>query len=278
MCAVRTLKITLAYDGTDLVGWQRQSEGLSVQLALEDALARLQGRPVTAVGAGRTDAGVHASGQVASVTIDVSHDVLTIRRALNAMLPESVRVLGVEDAPRSFHARFGAVSKTYHYRLLNGPVASPFLRRYAWHVPWALDEPAMAAAAARLVGEHDFAAFQSTGGDVRTTVRRILRSELRACAVPGEHPAAPGPLPAADADTRLLVYEVEGSGFLRHMVRAIVGTLVEVGSGRAAPDLVSALLARPDRALAGPTAPSAGLCLAGVRYGDARLRLDDKSL
>jgi tRNA pseudouridine38-40 synthase len=275
---VRTFKITLAYDGTDLVGWQRQPAGLSVQLALEEALSRLQGQAVTVVGAGRTDAGVHASGQVASVTLDVAHDVITLRRALNAVLPPSIRVLAVEDVPRGFHARFGAVSKTYHYRLLNGPVASPFLRRHAWHVPWALDTAAMAEAAGRLVGEHDFAAFQSTGGDVRTTVRRILRSELREIELPAAGDASPAAVPAAETDARLFVYDVEGSGFLRHMVRAIVGTLVDVGSGRATPDLVPALLERPDRALAGPTAPAAGLCLVGVRYDEARLRLDDKSL
>jgi tRNA pseudouridine38-40 synthase len=267
---VRTLKITLAYDGTDLVGWQRQAEGASVQQTLEEALARMHGGPVTVAGAGRTDAGVHASGQVASVCLETSHDTLTLCRALNAILPVAIRVLAVEDAPRLFHARFGAASKTYHYRILNGPVASPFLQRYAWHVPWALDVAAMRDAAARLEGEHDFAGFRSAGADVRTTVRRILVSRLTDAPSPSPAPLAPWAVPAASSDARLLVYVVEGTGFLRHMVRAIVGTMVEVGSGRARPELLTELLASRDRALAGPTAPARGLCLATVRYpGDA---------
>lgn len=264
--SVRTLKITLAYDGSDFVGWQRQAEGASVQHALEEALARLCGGPVTVIGAGRTDAGVHASGQVASVSLDTGHGVHTIRRALNALLPDTVRVLDVADAPRGFHARFGAASKTYHYRITNGPVASPFLRRYAWHVPWALDVAAMRDAARRLEGEHDFAAFRSTGTDVRTTARRILVSRLDDVAGPSPDPLDPAAVPAGPGDAGLLVYVVEGTGFLRHMVRAVVGTLVEVGSGRASPELLTELLAGRDRAMAGPTAPAHGLCLAAVRY------------
>lgn len=263
---MRTLKITLAYDGTDFVGWQRQAEGVSVQGALEDALARIHGAPVSVAGAGRTDAGVHATGQVASVAIDTPHDTATLRRALNAMLPEAVRVLGVEEAAHDFHARFGAVSKTYHYRIANGPVLSPFLRRWTWHVPWTLDVPAMQDAARRLGGEHDFAAFQSTGTDVRTSVRRLDVSRLVEAVNLRGPGRGPGDRPEVEVEGRLLVYEVEGSGFLRHMVRAIAGTLVEVGSGRAAPSLVGELLVRPDRTRAGPTAPASGLCLARVTY------------
>jgi tRNA pseudouridine38-40 synthase len=263
---VRTLKITLAYDGSDFVGWQRQPGGASVQHALEQALARLCGGPVTVIGAGRTDAGVHASGQVASVRLDTGHDVLTLRRALNALLPDTVRVLDVADAPSGFHARFGAASKTYHYRIANGPVASPFLRRCAWHVPLALDVAAMRDAAGRLEGEHDFAAFRSSGAEVRTTVRRMLVSRLADVASPSADPLDPATVPAGPDDARLLVYVVEGTGFLRHMVRGIVGTLVEVGRGRSRPELLTELLAGGDRSLAGPTAPAHGLCLASVRY------------
>jgi tRNA pseudouridine38-40 synthase len=263
---VRTLKITLAYDGTEFVGWQRQSDGVSVQAALEDALARIHGAPVSVAGAGRTDAGVHAAGQVASVALDTPHDTATLRRALNAMLPDAVRVLGVEDAAPDFHARFGAVSKTYHYRIANGPVASPFLRRWSWHVPWTLDVEAMRDAARRLEGEHDFAAFQSSGTDVRTSVRRIDVSRLVDAAGARGAALGPGDCPQVEIDGRLLVYQVEGTGFLRHMVRAIAGTLVEVGSGRATPEGVTELLDRRDRALAGPTAPASGLCLARVTY------------
>jgi tRNA pseudouridine38-40 synthase len=265
---VRTLKITLAYEGTDLVGWQRQPEGASVQAALEAALARLEGAPVAAIGAGRTDAGVHAARQVASARVDFRHDVETIGRALNAALPEAIRVLEVADAPDTFHARFSALSKTYHYRVTNGPVVSPFARRWTWHVPWTLDIAAMEAAAAHLAGEHDFAAFQSVGSDIATTVRRLHVSRFievaRRASAAG---LAPHPDPACDG--RLFVYEVRGTGFLRHMVRAIVGTLVEVGSGRLRPDDVARLLERPDRSKAGPTAPACGLCLASVEYSPA---------
>jgi tRNA pseudouridine38-40 synthase len=208
---------------------------------------------------------VHASGQVASAVVDVTHDAATMRRALNAMLPEAVRVLAVEDAPRAFHARFDAAAKVYEYRILNGPVASPFVQRYAWHVPWTLDLAAMREAAACLVGEHDFAAFRSAGAEVRTTVRRVFVSRVdEAIDLPVVRPA--GAVPAAVVEGRLLVYVVEGSGFLRHMVRAIVGTLVEVGSGRTRPEDVARVLEARDRALAGPTAPASGLCLAAVRY------------
>jgi tRNA pseudouridine38-40 synthase len=264
---VRTLKLTLAYDGTEFVGWQRQAEGRSVQGVLEDAVSRLDGRPVSINGAGRTDAGVHATGQVASLVLHESDlDGTTIRRALNAVLPRDIRIVAVDEVAEGFHARYDAVSKTYHYRLINGPVVSPFAARYVWHVPWSLDLASMDDAARRLVGEHDFGAFQSTGGDVRTTTREIFESSIAHVA---REPSAStlGEVPAiADSDGRVLVYSVTGSGFLRHMVRAIVGTLVEIGSGRSRPELMNMLLAQRDRAEAGPTAPALGLCLASVRY------------
>src|SRR6267154_1530721 len=155
-----TFKITIAYDGTDFVGWQRQAAGVSVQGLLEDSLRVLDERDVTVHGAGRTDAGVHALGQVASFSLarDASADV--VRRALNARLPDAVRVLSAETVPEQFHARFSARGKTYRYRLWNAEVLDPFERRHAWHVIGALDVPAMQAAAAAIVGTHDFAAFQ----------------------------------------------------------------------------------------------------------------------
>src|SRR5258705_7415760 len=156
---MRVLKLTLAYDGTRFVGWQRQAAGESIQGLLEEALARFEGAPVTVHGAGRTDAGVHARGQVASVEVTTPHDALSIQRGLNASLPPDVRVMTVEEAPAGFHARFGARSKTYRYVLNNSPVASPFDRAFAWHVPEPLDMGAMREAARALVGTHDFAAF-----------------------------------------------------------------------------------------------------------------------
>ena len=245
----RNLKLTLAYDGTPFVGWQRQAAGESIQGLLEDALARLEGAPVTAHGAGRTDAGVHALAQVASVRVTFSHDPPTVMRALNATLPAAIRVTGVDDAPASFHARFDARSKCYRYQIANEPVPSPFTRAFAWHVPEALDRAAMDAAAAALLGTHDFAAFQSSGSDVQTTVRTLTRS-------------------AWLDDAGLLVYEVEGDGFLRHMVRAIVGTLVEIGRGWRPAAQIASLVAGGARADAGSTAPPHGLLLARVEYRD----------
>ena len=265
---MRTLKLTIAYEGTGLVGWQRQAEGTSIQGSLEDALARVAGTSVPIVGAGRTDAGVHAAGQIASCVVDCRQEVETLRRALNAILPDAIRVLDVADAAPDFHARFSARAKTSHYRFTNGPVAPPFGRQWTWHVPWTLDVPAMQDAARRLVGEHDFAAFQSVGTDVRSTVRSIDVSRLVERAADGTV-GLPGPHPVPACDARQLVYEVRGTGFLRHMERAIAGTLVEVGSGRLRPEDIGALLARADRREAGPTAPAGGLCLAAVHYADA---------
>jgi tRNA pseudouridine38-40 synthase len=244
---MRTLKITLAYDGTRFVGWQRQAEGESIQGSLEDALARFEGGPVVVHGAGRTDAGVHALGQVASARVTLPHDSATLTRALNANLPEEIRVVSVDDADDSFHARFSASGKTYRYRIRNTPVADPFDRLFAWHLPEPLALDAMTRAAALLVGTHDFSAFRSVGGAVATPVRTVLRSEWR-------------------ESGGLLTYEIAGDGFLRHMVRAIVGTLVEVGRGWRQVDEMASLLAGGARADAGPTAPAHGLFLVSVDY------------
>ena len=254
---MRTLKLTVAYDGAGLVGWQRQAAGDSVQGLLEAALSVLDGRPVVVHGAGRTDAGVHALGQVASVAVECSHDAGTLMRAMNAHLPPAVRVASCEEAAPDFHARFSATSKTYRYLIRNGPLASPFELRRAWHLPETLDPSAMREAAARLEGTHDFAAFRSSGTVTTTTVRTIYRSTLLELGPGGFDPAWPG---------RMLAYEVRGNGFLRHMVRAIAGTLVEVGRGVRDAAGVASLLKGGDRADAGPTAPAHGLYLVGVDY------------
>jgi tRNA pseudouridine38-40 synthase len=247
---VRTLKLTLEYDGTDYVGWQRQPVGVSIQGLLEDALARIEGDPVAVHGAGRTDAGVHALGQVASVSLTAALSEETLQRALNAVLPLDVRVLAVSEMAGSFHARFSAVSKTYEYRIVNAPFASAFVHRYAWHVPRPLDVAAMRAGASALAGRHDFAAFQATGTPVPSTERTIHEIDWR----PGDGPSRP------------LVLCVRGDGFLRHMVRAIAGTLVDVGLGRWPPEHVAEILATGNRAAAGRSAPPLGLFLVEIGY------------
>jgi tRNA pseudouridine38-40 synthase len=245
---MRTLKLTIAYDGTRFVGWQRQAEGESIQGLLEEALARFEGGPVTVHGAGRTDAGVHAVGQVASVRVTCGHDAATLTRALNAQLPDEIRVLSVEEADAGFHARFSARSKTYRYVIRNAPIATPFERAYVWHVPGRLNIEAMRDAAAMVVGTHDFAAFQSVGTETPGSVRTIVRSEVR------------------EIEPSLLAYEVTGDGFLRYMVRALTGTLVEIGRGWREPSCISDLLAGGRRADAGATAPPHGLFLVAVDY------------
>jgi tRNA pseudouridine38-40 synthase len=247
----RTFKLTIAYDGTEFIGWQRQASGVSIQGLLEDALGELDGRPVTVMGAGRTDAGVHARGQVAAAVLERDIDAATVLRAVNIRLPASVRVIDASPAGDDFHARFDARLKSYRYRIWNAAVMSPFERSYAWHVPMALDLAAMSAAAAGLCGTHDFAAFQGTGSDTQTTVRTVVRSSVE-----------------REAGSPLVVYEAAGEGFLRHMVRNIVGTLVEIGRGRYPAAWMSDVLAARTRTAAGPTAPAHGLFLMAVAYDE----------
>jgi len=271
-----TFKITLAYDGTDFVGWQRQAVGVSIQGLLEDALRELDGRDVTVMGAGRTDAGVHALGQVAAFAIERPLAAAAVVRALNARLPHTVRVLAAEEAPASFRARADARSKTYRYRIWNGDVVSPFERRFVWHVPGALDVDAMRAAAQLLEGSHDFAAFQTAGSDVRTTEREILRSAIESEIRPSTSSGRPEPVEGRDPQSEILIYEVSGTGFLRHMVRAIAGSLVEVGRGHRSPAWMVDVLASRDRGQAGPTAPARGLFLVSVAYGVVQSRFTPK--
>jgi tRNA pseudouridine38-40 synthase len=256
----RTLKITLSYDGTRYVGWQRQARGDSVQGLLEAAVARFEGNAVTIYGAGRTDAGVHALAQVASAQVTCDHPVETLARGLNASLPPDIRVIKVEDAAEDFHARFSARSKTYRYLLRNTPHVSPFERAYVWHVPETLDVSAMQTAANVLVGTHDFSSFCSAGSHVRHGVRTVSRSIMHYI------DADLVPYVPTRAERTLLAYEVSANGFLRHMVRAIVGTLVEIGQGRRSAASMAKLLAAASRAQAGATAPPHGLFLVGVDY------------
>ena len=248
--ARRTLSLTLAYEGTAFAGWQRQPGARTVQAVVEDALSDIDERPVSLVAAGRTDAGVHARGQVASV--DVSNRLVpaVLVRALNVRLPDDVRVVSVADARPGFDARRDARAKVYQYTIALGADPGPFVRRVVWHVPQRLDVGAMTRAAAMVTGEHDFAAFQASGGDVQTSVRRLLRSRVV------QDPGA----------ARFLRYQVTGTGFLRHMVRNIVGTLVDIGKGRWPAEEMSAILASRSRHRAGATAPAQGLVLIRVIF------------
>ncbi len=251
-----SFKIVLAYDGTDLVGWQRQAAGTSVQGLLEDALRDIDGRSVVVHGAGRTDAGVHALGQVASLTLERAITGDTLMRAINARLPDAIRVLHAAEVDAAFHARFSARAKTYRYRIWNADVANPFERAYSWHVIGPLNVDAMRAAARTLEGCHDFAAFQASGGAAATTEREIFRSQIESGR--SESPGC------------LISHEITGNGFLRRMVRTIVGSLVEIGRGRRDTPWLTEVVASRDRALAGPTAPASGLFLVGVDYGIER--------
>jgi tRNA pseudouridine38-40 synthase len=271
-----TFKITLAYDGTDFVGWQRQASGVSIQGLLEDALRELDERDVTVMGAGRTDAGVHALGQVAAFVLERPLAADAVVRALNARLPHTVRVLSAEEAPASFRARADARSKTYRYRIWNGDVVSPFERRFVWHVPGALDVEAMRTAAQLLEGLHDFAAFQTAGSDVRTTEREILRSAIESEIRPSTSSGRLESVEGRNPQSEILIYEVCGTGFLRHMVRAIAGSLVEVGRGHRPPAWMADVLASRDRGQAGPTAPARGLFLVSVAYGVVQSRFTPK--
>jgi tRNA pseudouridine38-40 synthase len=244
---MRTIKLTIAYDGTEFVGWQRQATGLSIQGAVEDVLATIDGKVVTLHGAGRTDAGVHALAQTASARVTTTLDDETLARALNAHLTPAIRVTAVATVPDDFHARFSAAGKVYEYRIWNGPAIPPFIRLYAWHIPEALDVDAMHAASRAIVGVRDFAGFRSAKSVNHTTVREIVRAGWR-------------------REAELLIFEIAGTGFLRHMVRSLVGTLVEIGRGQRPADEMAALLATPDRSAAGRTAPAHGLFLVKVEY------------
>jgi tRNA pseudouridine38-40 synthase len=245
---VSTFRFRLEYDGAEFEGWQVQPRRRTVQGELEKALRRVTGRRCAVTGAGRTDAGVHAQAQVASARVATRLAPESLRRALNAVLPKDLAVLALEPAPEAFHARRDARAKHYRYAIWNAPTRSPLRVRTHWNVRTPLDLAAMRAAAAELLGTRDFAALRASGGSTRTSVRTLERLEIS-----GE----------SGDEVRL---DFEGSGFLRHMVRNAVGTLVEVGRGRRSPASVAALLAGGDRRAAGPTAPAHGLTLVEVRY------------
>lgn len=240
-------RLILEYDGSEFCGWQVQPDQRTLQGVLEEALLRLVGQPVRVAGAGRTDSGVHAAGQVACFRTARSFDPGTVLRALNALTPADLVIRAVDVVPEEFDPRRSARSRTYVYRLWNRSEPSPFWRRYAWHCRGALDVEKMQAAAARLLGEHDFTSFRAAGCEAAHPIRRVLRSSVH-------------------REGDLLRYEIEATAFLRHMVRNIVGTLLEVGRGERTVEDFERLLIERDRDLAGITAPAHGLCLVHVQY------------
>ena len=249
---MRRIRITVSYDGTDFKGWQVQPGLPTVQQALETVLSELEGAPVQVAGSGRTDAGVHALGQVAAFTLTNPIPAGNLRRALNRYLPASIRVLEAEDTRPDFHPRFDAVAKTYEYRIFREELLDPFRFRYVHHHPYPLDEALMVETALLLVGEHDFSAFAAADDrDLlgKSKVRRIFSSELR-----------------HEAD--MLLYRVRGSGFLKHMVRNIVGFLVDTGRGNAGPGRLAQLLELGCAEKAAATVPAKGLFLLSVEYSD----------
>jgi tRNA pseudouridine38-40 synthase len=241
------VKLTLEYDGSQFHGWQLQPNLPTLQGTLEGALATILREPVRVLAAGRTDAGVHARGQVAAFDTTRTIDSKALQRSLNVLAGPAIAVLAVEMVPDEFDPRRDACARVYAYTILNRVAPSPLLQRQAWHVPWPLDGEAMRAAAALLEGEHDFSAFRDADCDAVHAVRRVHRS-------------------AVSRDGDLLIFEIEATAFLRHMVRIIVGTLVRVGSGALTVDDYRDIFVGRDRTRAGETAPAQGLCLVAVRY------------
>ena len=242
---MQNYKCVLSYDGTDFHGWQRQPDKRTVQGILEDCLARITQNKIHVAGAGRTDAGVHAQGQVASFKARLSLDEEELFRALNSVLPQDVRVVSLTKTDPDFHARKSARSKVYQYRICNSSLISPFLIRYVLHWPPPLNVNSMKEAASLFIREADFTAFSSNR--LLDPVRNVSRSEI-------SHKGTE------------IIYTVEANGFLRYMVRTMVGTLLEIGKGKVPAQQIDEIFRRKKRSLAGPTAPAKGLCLIEVNY------------
>lgn len=241
------IKLTLEYDGTHYKGWQIQAAAPTVQETLEAALQRLFNAFVRVRVAGRTDAGVHAAGQVAAFHAPKTFDCARLQRGLNAVLPVDIAVKRIEEVADSFDPRRHARSRVYQYRIWNHPWRSPIVARYSWHIPYPLNYAAMDAAASLLVGDHDFSSFQGADSEERNPQRTVLRSAVR-------------------RKGDLLVYDVEARSFLRHMVRNIVGTLADVGRGALRVEDFAAIFSARDRTRAGLNAPPQGLFLMEVKY------------
>ncbi len=246
-CEMIKVKLTVAYDGTDYVGWQYQPNGVAVQQCLEQALAKLTGQVHAVYSSGRTDAGVHALGMVCHFQTERQLPLRAWREGLNSHLPQDIAVREAEFVDPEFHARFSAVGKHYRYTILRDAIRQPLERRTSWQVKAVLDLDLMRQAATALVGRHDFAAFRTTGCAAETTIREIFSVVI-----------------FEQGD--MLLIDVCGAGFLKNMVRMIVGTLVEIGRGKRAPEVVAGMLQSPEKFPPALTAPAHGLCLVSVSY------------
>jgi tRNA pseudouridine38-40 synthase len=252
---MRNLKIVLAYDGSEFSGWQVQPDATTIQGTLASAIGRVTGEKVLPQGSGRTDAGVHALAQVATFATESPIPAANLLKALNDVLPSSIRVLEALEVPSNFHARKSAHAKTYRYRMYRGAICPPFLARYVWHYPFPLDELAMCQAADLVIGEHDFTSFAAVDPERGreeepiSNVRRIFTSCW-----------------ARDREERELTYTVRGNGFLHHMVRNLVGTFLLVGKNTIRPEDMAEILTARNRSAAGATAPASGLYLVNVEY------------
>jgi len=250
---MRNLKLVLAYDGSEFSGWQVQPDVATIQDTLASAIGRVTGEKVLPQGSGRTDAGVHALAQVATFVTRSRIPAQNLVKALNDVLPASIRVLEATEAPPEFHARKSAHAKTYRYRVYREAICPPFLARYVWHYPYPLDEDAMRQAAGLVIGEHDFTSFaavDSERGREDETISNVRRIFASAWERAGEE----------------LIYTIRGSGFLHHMVRNLVGTFVLVGKGTLKAEHITRILAARNRSAAGATAPASGLFLVSVDY------------
>jgi tRNA pseudouridine38-40 synthase len=250
---MRNLKLILSYDGAEFSGWQVQPSASTVQGTLASAIGRITGEKVLPQGSGRTDAGVHALAQVVTFVTESSVPTENFQKALNDILPASIRVLEVAEAPANFHARHSAHAKTYRYRIYRGSICPPFLARYVWHYPYPLDEAAMAHAATLVVGRYDFTSFAAVDpergreDEPVSNVREIFSSSW-------------------ERDGEELIYSVRGSGFLHHMVRNLVGTFILVGKRTLQVEDIARILEARNRSAAGATAPASGLYLVNVEY------------
>ena len=245
---MRNIKLLIEYDGTDYLGWQVQAEGQTVQGMIEEKLARITGETVHLIGSGRTDSGVHAFGQVANFKTKSKLNTLSIQKALNSLLPPGIVIQTVEEVEEGFNARRHAKTKIYEYRILNRDLRSAFHHGYAWHIPQKLNLREMRKATRMVIGEHDFSCFRSVGSPTRTAIRRVVRTGWRR------------------GQDGFIRFEIEANGFLKQMVRALVGTLVEVGKGKIDAGKFREILDSKDRKKAGPTAPAHGLFLKEVKY------------